>query len=503
MQRRNFLLGLLSTAGAGSGTSSLLSLRGGADELEAANDQRNITQPAAGSKQMSSLVTSNVKDYGAVGDAAADDGAAFQAAIDAAVSSKVRSVYVPPGTYLIRRTLTLTDTKMFGIGHPAATTLQWDRDLGANTFAIKLRASSSELESPMSLENLRVVGPQVRPTAPVMNGIQIANYSENSKSKGRARFTEVHVGQFWFGFVADNIDGHDFWLRCQINNNHDGVYFRTAGNDYRFVECGFEGNTRAGLTAQSDCPLHRLELMRCHLGQQPVGVYKAPGTTDREFLSSARFYDTSFEYIGNAAILSQATATGEGDTLQDVFMDMTGFSWAPKNPPQYDSSLPRDAAIRCSRITRGLVEINSDMWPFTPGDTGSGLAVVKLSGYSTGGLIFNYRGTLGPSSTETLLNATGVITRRNAVNCVEGERVIGITVPGGQSSGTVNVQMNRYVAHLDAFRAHVTPRSDIGSRSYWVTWAASGANVNITVNLGAAVTADCRFDIAIQPVVET
>ena len=497
------MLGLLSTAGARSETSALLDLALRPAELRASEGSTEITQLALGSKEMSSLVVSNVKDYGAAGNGATDDGAAFQAAIDAAVSSKVRSVYVPPGTYLIRRTLTLTDTKMFGIGHPAATTLQWDRDLGANTFAIKLRSSFSELESPMCLENLRVVGPQMRPTAPVMNGVQIANYSQDSKSKGKARFTEVHVGQFWFGFVVDNIDGHDFWFRCQINNNHDGIYFKSAGNDYRFVECGLEGNTRAGLTAQYDCPLHRLQMMRCHLGQQPVGVYKTAGTTDREFLSSARFYDTSFEYIGNAAILSQATGTGEGDALQDVLMDMTGFSWAPKNPPQYDSNLPRDAAIRCSRITRGVVEINSDLWPFTPGDTGSDLAVVKLSAYSTGGLIFNYRGTPGPSSTETLLNATGVITKRNAVKCVEGERVIGVTVPNGQSSGTVSVQMNRYVAHLDALRAQVTPRSNVGSHSYWLTWTQSGTNVNIRVDLGASATADYRFDVAIQPVGDT
>jgi hypothetical protein len=184
-------------------------------------------------------------------------------------------------------------------------------------------------------------------------------------------------------------------------------------------------------------------------------------------------------------------------------MDVTGFSWAPKNPPQYDSNLPRDAAIRCSQITRGLVEINSDLWPFTPGDTGSGLAVVKLSAYSTGGIIFNYRGSPGPDSAETLLNATGVITKRNAVNCVEGERVIGVTVPNGNSSGTISVQMNRYVAHLDAFRAQVTPRSNIGSRSYWVTWGRTGTNVNITVNLSGTATADYRFDVAIQPVVET
>ena len=42
----------------------------------------------------------NVKDYGATGDGETDDTAAIQAAIDAG-----RSVYLPPGTYVLSREL--------------------------------------------------------------------------------------------------------------------------------------------------------------------------------------------------------------------------------------------------------------------------------------------------------------------------------------------------------------------------------------------------------------
>lgn len=52
--------------------------------------------------------TVSVKDFGAVGDGTTDDLAAFQAAIAAAVSSKITRVYAPGGTYYLSGKLTLT-----------------------------------------------------------------------------------------------------------------------------------------------------------------------------------------------------------------------------------------------------------------------------------------------------------------------------------------------------------------------------------------------------------
>ncbi len=444
----------------------------------------------------------NVKDQGAVGDGATDDGAAFTAAITAAASNAYRAVYVPPGTYKINRTLTLTDVEMFGLGHPGRTTLYWPTNLGSGTYGIKLRSTTSELDSPMILRNLRLSGPQNQPTSTMMSAIQISNYSVDGSLRGKARFHEVHVGGFWYGFDCDTIDGHIFWDRCQINNNHDGIYFRTPGHDYHLDQCGLEGNTRAGLTSKFDCAIHRLSMMRCHIGQQPFGIYKEAGTTTAEFLSSARIYATSFEQIGNGVLYSDATSSGEGDKLQDVYLDISAFSWAPKVAPQYDSAYNRDAAIRCSQVTRGTVEIWQDLNPFTPGDTGSGLAIVKLSGTSTGSLIYNFRGSTSPTSTWALLNGTGNITKRNVVNCPDGERSNTLTVLSGQTSAVLSLQLNRYVCHIDAFRAHAQVKdADIGARQYWVTHAQNGNNVDVTVTLSSAAAADIDFNVFVLPVV--
>ena len=51
----------------------------------------------------------NAKSFGAVGDAVADDTAAFQRALDAVHNARGGVVYAPPGRYLFRGTLTVPD----------------------------------------------------------------------------------------------------------------------------------------------------------------------------------------------------------------------------------------------------------------------------------------------------------------------------------------------------------------------------------------------------------
>src|SRR5260370_10723225 len=51
----------------------------------------------------------NVKSFGAVGDAVADDAAAFQRALDAVHKAQAGVVYAPPGRYLFRGTLMVPD----------------------------------------------------------------------------------------------------------------------------------------------------------------------------------------------------------------------------------------------------------------------------------------------------------------------------------------------------------------------------------------------------------
>jgi Pectate lyase superfamily protein len=63
---------------------------------------------AAGSEKLTGFAT-NVRSYGALGDALADDTAAFQRALDAAYKANGGTVYAPPGRYLFRGTLTIPE----------------------------------------------------------------------------------------------------------------------------------------------------------------------------------------------------------------------------------------------------------------------------------------------------------------------------------------------------------------------------------------------------------
>lgn len=76
----------------------------------------------------------NVRDTGARGDGAADDTAAIQRLLDAAKDGT--TVYLPPGTYRITRTLTLLGPRhgFLLIGHGRDSTLAWDGELGGKLF---------------------------------------------------------------------------------------------------------------------------------------------------------------------------------------------------------------------------------------------------------------------------------------------------------------------------------------------------------------------------------
>jgi hypothetical protein len=64
---------------------------------------------AADRSDQAALHETNVRSFGAVGDAVADDTVAFQRALDAAHQAGGGTVYAPPGRYLFRETLMVPD----------------------------------------------------------------------------------------------------------------------------------------------------------------------------------------------------------------------------------------------------------------------------------------------------------------------------------------------------------------------------------------------------------
>jgi hypothetical protein len=81
---------------------------GAAAGLAALLDSPNRADAAERPGGVNSFWT-NVKEFGAAGDAKTDDTAAFQRALDAASKSGGGAVYAPPGRYLFRGTITIPD----------------------------------------------------------------------------------------------------------------------------------------------------------------------------------------------------------------------------------------------------------------------------------------------------------------------------------------------------------------------------------------------------------
>jgi hypothetical protein len=98
--------------------------------------------PAAADPQIPSLAWQqrsdwrNVRDQGARGDGEADDTAAIQQALDAIVDGS--TVYLPPGTYRITRTLSIQGPKVgvLIVGHGRDTVLAWDGEAGGTLLQV-------------------------------------------------------------------------------------------------------------------------------------------------------------------------------------------------------------------------------------------------------------------------------------------------------------------------------------------------------------------------------
>lgn len=100
--------------------------------------------------------TVSVKDFGAVGDGVADDLSAFQAAIAAAVASKITKVHAPGGTYYLSGKLTLTrGITLYGDGCAHLPVWASGSNLRGTVLKINGAASGDCLEFDTSLNSGR------------------------------------------------------------------------------------------------------------------------------------------------------------------------------------------------------------------------------------------------------------------------------------------------------------------------------------------------------------
>jgi hypothetical protein len=177
----------------------------------------------------------NVLDYGAVGDGSTDDTVAIQAAITAAIAGR-GIVVLPPKTYKITDTLTLTDAtgiRVIGqsggssVSTDVGTVLMWYGDAASPAVQLATcRYCTLENMQIFAQQNL-LIGVEIRRTT--LNVIPARNRIENVKVQG-------HTNKLGRGFVisADVDANNDFniFINCSASNYGEGtgaVFTNTAG----------------------------------------------------------------------------------------------------------------------------------------------------------------------------------------------------------------------------------------------------------------------------------
>lgn len=119
-------------------------------QAQAAQTTANSAVTISNGKVIKDSLTYNVKDHGALGNGSTDDTAAIQATINLA-SANGGVVYLPPGTYNISASLTLTSNIVFTGAGQGATTIQQNSTTSAAIVGADLTA--------VRIQDMRINGP--------------------------------------------------------------------------------------------------------------------------------------------------------------------------------------------------------------------------------------------------------------------------------------------------------------------------------------------------------
>ena len=205
----------------------------------------------------------DVKSLGAVGDGAADDTAAIQKALDGVGNGS--TVYLPPGTYRVTKTLRLTGP-LIGvtiIGHGRDTTLLWDGEAGASLLVDDGVAESR-------FEGIQFDG----------QGKAAIGFHHDSDNRFETEVRHRHLAFRRFTAAAVLAEPKDKYAlaettfdNCLFEDCGRGVAF-TSFNDYNYTFDGCEFR-RCGIAIE--CVHGNFYARNCHFaGSREVDIHSAP-----------------------------------------------------------------------------------------------------------------------------------------------------------------------------------------------------------------------------------
>jgi len=182
--------------------------------------------------------TVSVKDFGAVGDGVADDTAAIQAAIDAAITTTGQNVYFPKGTYKVTATLTIpavNNTKSTFYGSGAVIQATHDGILFQNdNLFISFRDLTLFGPDKTNINSVGIVGSYFDG---FLNNLTIDNFYVGVKTQTiTAKFERCFFGSNYICVWLEDFSNIIQFDSCYFSTSDYGIYVpNTNGNIVPYV----------------------------------------------------------------------------------------------------------------------------------------------------------------------------------------------------------------------------------------------------------------------------
>jgi hypothetical protein len=335
------------------------------DDPDTTKDQINLQISATSPGASSPLPWTNVLDFGATGDGATDDTAAFQDAIASLKTIPQRGgiLYAPRGTYILSQEL-LVDSGIEVLGDGiGVTNLKWPNEIsGASSstakFGLNMLGPGPDIYG-TSVKNLTVIGPY----GPRQLGVR-QYWTHGIHSNGAAVIRDVEIKGFNGGLYVTQ--DHERFEDMKISNCYYGVYFGPTGTQGSqvFTNVDLTNNAFASVGVSNDGVIGGVIWTSVQFGKGPYAFYKeGPALPSRDLLLAGQvFASCTFDSCGNGVMVGT-------NTTQVSYLTMTSctssnvFDASQRAPGE-----PTDAMVKVGNFGYSRIIASN---PFTtPGDQG-------------------------------------------------------------------------------------------------------------------------------------